>query len=209
MGILPLGTANNFATALRLPMDLPSAFRAIADGEERSVSLGIADGEYFTEAAGVGIFADALVLCGAGGATKSVTRTLRAVLHLWLAHRPLTLDLTVDGRRMQEKAVMVAVANSFRLGLALPIAPTARLTDEELDIVIMGPLTRREMILYYHAVRAQSHIQLPKVRLIRAREVRIDSPHALNVHVDDRVRKRTPVAMRIVPNGLRVMVDRL
>jgi YegS/Rv2252/BmrU family lipid kinase len=209
MGILPLGTANNFATALRLPMDLPSAFRAIAAGEERAVSLGLADDEYFTEAAGVGIFADALVLSGAGGTTKSVLRTMRAVFHLFATHRPLTLDLTVDGRHSREKAVMVAVANSFRLGLALPIAPTARLTDEELDVVIMGPLTRREMILYYHAVRAQSHIQLPKVRLLRAREIRIDSPHSLNVHVDDRVRKRTPVTMQIVPDALRVMVDRL
>jgi diacylglycerol kinase (ATP) len=151
-------------------MDLPSAFRAIAQGEER---------------------------------------TVRAALHLWVAHRPLTLDLTLDGERLQEKAVMVAVANIFRLGLALPIAPTARLTDEELDVVIMGPLTRREMILYYHDVRAQSHTSLPKVRVLRAREVRIDAPHVLNVHVDDRVRKRTPVTMRIVPNGLRVMVDRL
>lgn len=190
-------------------MDLPSAFRAIAQGEERRVSLGVADGEYFTEAAGVGLFADALVLRGAGGTTKSVLRTLRAVFHLWVAHRPLKLDLILDGERTTEEAVMIAVANSFRLGLALPIAPSARLTDDELDVVILGPLTRNEMIRYYHAVRAQSHTELPKVRVLRAREVRIEAHSSLNVHVDDRVRKRTPVTMRIVPNGLRVMVDRL
>src|SRR5687768_11972684 len=82
LGILPQGTANNFAGALRLPGDLPSAFRVIAEGEPRRVSLGDCAGEYFTESAGIGVFADTLALSNSAGRTKSVLRTLRVLLRL-------------------------------------------------------------------------------------------------------------------------------
>jgi YegS/Rv2252/BmrU family lipid kinase len=209
LGILPQGTANNFATALRLPIDLPSAFRVIAEGEERAVSLGEAEGEYFTEAAGVGLFADALALYRSGRRTKSLLRSLATALRLWIANRPHRITLTVDGERHVEEAAMVTVANTFRLGPAMPLAPTARLTDEHLDVVVLGPLTRGEMLSYFNAVRAQAHTQLPKVRLLKGRMIRIDSPRRLVVHVDDHASRYTPVTLRTVPGALRVMVDRL
>jgi diacylglycerol kinase (ATP) len=209
LGVLPQGTANNFATALRLPMDLPSAFRVLAEGEERDVDLGEAQGEFFTEAAGVGLFAEALTLSGSGGRTKSLLRTVIAVARLWLAPRSYRLSIELDGERRTEEALMVTVANSFRLGYAIPIAPTARVTDGLLDVVILGPLTRAEMISYYKAIRAQSHTHLPKVELYKAREVRISARRALGVHVDDRVRRRTPITLQVAPAALKVMVDRL
>jgi diacylglycerol kinase family enzyme len=209
LGLLPQGTANNFATALRLPMDLPSAFRVIAEGEEQAVSLGEADGEYFTEAAGVGLFADALAFYGGGRRTKSLMRTLVTVVRLWVLNRPRRLTLTVDGQCRTEDASMVTVANSFRLGLAMPIAPGARLTDEELDIVLLGALTRSEFLLYYQAIRAQFHSQLPKVQMLKGKEIRISSRRPMHVHVDDQAHKRTPITIRIAPRVLKVMVDRL
>jgi diacylglycerol kinase (ATP) len=215
LGILPQGTANNFATALRLPMDLPSAFRVIAHGEAGDVDLGEcvcvppAQSEYFTEAAGVGLFADALTLSGSGRPTKSLLRTLAAVARLWLTNRRYRISIAVDGAQRTEEALMVTVANSFRLGAAIPIAPSARLTDGLLDVVILGPLTRAEMISYYKAIRAQSHTQLPKVQALKAREVRISARRPLGVHVDDRVRRRTPVTLRVASAALRVMVDRV
>jgi YegS/Rv2252/BmrU family lipid kinase len=209
LGILPLGTANNFATALRLPLDLPSAFRVIAEGEERAVDLGEVDGEYFTEAAGVGLFADVLALSAAGYSTKSVLRTLVATLRLWVTNRPRRLRVVVDGERRVEEAVLVAVANTFRLSVAIPLAPTARVTDGALDLVVLGPLTRGEYLSYYRAIRAQAHLGLPKVQTWKAREVRIEAGRPVNVHVDDRVYRRDPVRVRVAPGALRVMVDRL
>jgi diacylglycerol kinase (ATP) len=209
LGILPQGTANNFASALRLPLDLPSAFRVIAAGEEQRVSLGEAEGEYFTEAAGVGLFADALALYGAGRRTKSIMRSLATMMRLWLTNKPQRLMLAVDGQRHVEEAVMVTVANTFRLGFGIPIAPTARVTDAHLDVVILGPLTRAEMLTYFRAIRAQSHLQLPKVELLTGREIVIRSRRPLHFHVDDQVRRGTPVTIRLVPDALKVLVDRL
>lgn len=209
LGILPQGTANNFASALRLPLDLPSAFQVIAKGEERAVDLGEADGEYFTEAAGVGLFADALRLSGSNRPTKSIFRSLKTIFRLWVMNKSYRLRLVIDGERHVENAVMVTVANSFRIGYALPIAPSAKVTDGELDVVIFGDLNRSEYLRYLRAVRAQSHTELPKVEIVQAKTVEIRAKRRLNVHVDDRVCRRTPITLKVAPEALKVMVDRL
>lgn len=209
VGILPQGTANNFATALRIPRDLPSAFRAIAEGEQRRVDLGVADGEYFTEAAGVGVFADLLAFTGGSHSFGNTLRGLEVLMRTVVFDRSRRVTLDVDGERTVEDVLNVTVANTFAMGYNLPIAPSARATDARLDVVIIGPLTRREMPQYWRALQRQEHLDLPKVQTMRARRVTLSARHRLHAHVDDRVVRRTPLAIHVAPGALSVMVDRL
>jgi YegS/Rv2252/BmrU family lipid kinase len=208
LGIVPQGTANNFATALRLPQDLPSALRVLQEGEVKHVDLGRACGRYFAESAGVGLFADALSIYGRG-TNKNLWRGLYTTLRLILGLHPHRLMLTIDGVRHEEPAVFCAAANSFRMAHSLAIAPSAKLTDGELDLVILGDLDRRELFSYYRAMRQQMHITLPKVKIIRAKEVRIESRRRLPVHSDDKVPCTTPVTMTAEAKALKVIVERL
>jgi YegS/Rv2252/BmrU family lipid kinase len=209
LGILPQGTANNFATALRLPQDLPSALRVLANGTVRAVDLGKVGDRYFTESAGVGLFADALTVYGAR-ANKNVARAFYAILRVFLSARARRLHLILDGERVIERAVLCEVANSFRMAYAVPVAPGAKLTDGELDVVVVGDLNGvREMWAYYKAFRAQMHATLPKVHTFRAREVRIETRHTMNVHCDDKVIGTTPVTITAQPRALKVLVDTL
>ena len=76
LGIIPTGTANNFAAALRLPPDLPSALQVIRTGKVLAVDLGRVGERYFTESAGVGLLADALALLWAQNQQKPAACTL-------------------------------------------------------------------------------------------------------------------------------------
>jgi diacylglycerol kinase (ATP) len=208
LGILPLGTANNFATALHLPQDLPSALRVLAEGEVKEVDLGKVNGHYFTEAAGIGLFADALALYGQG-TNKNFFKGLYALLRIVFSMRARRIRLTVDGEAHSERAVICTVANTYRIGYALPLAPGAKVTDGELDVVVIGNLTLRELLPYYRAVRAQVHLKLPKVSTLRAREVKIEGRRRMNVHCDDAVLRISPAVITIEPGALKVLVERL
>lgn len=210
LGIIPQGTANNFATALRLPQDLPSALRVLQDGVVHEVDLGKVEGagRLFTEAAGVGIFADVLALYGAG-TNKNAFRALYAMTRVALSLRARRLRLIVDGEPHTERAVMCIVANTYRMAYALPVAPGAKITDGELDVVIVGDLKLNELLPYYRAFRAQTHLNLPKVHAVRARTVRMESRHRMNVHCDDRVVGTTPVDITAQPRALKVIVERI
>jgi YegS/Rv2252/BmrU family lipid kinase len=208
LGIIPQGTANNFASALRLPLDLPAALRVLQDGVLRHVDLGKVGDRYFTEAAGVGLFADVLALYGSG-TNKNLLRALYSALRVVFSLQAQRLRLILDGEPHVERAVMCTVANTYRMAYAVPVAPGAKVTDGELDVVIVGDLKRSELIPYYRAVRAQVHMNLPKVTTKRAREIRIESRRRMNVHCDDQVVGTTPVTITVQPRALKVLVERL
>jgi YegS/Rv2252/BmrU family lipid kinase len=208
LGILPQGTANNFATALRLPMDLPSALNVLKEGKVREVDLGVVNGHYFTEAAGVGLFADILAVYGPH-TNNSFFRGLYAMLRVFCLMRARRINLRIDGKTHAERAVMCTIANGFRMAEGIAIAPQAKLTDGCLDVVIVGDLKRSELIPYYRAFRAQTHMSLPKVSTVQAAEVTIDSASQMIVHLDDHVDGTTPVTMRSEAGALKVLVDRL
>src|SRR5437899_1762458 len=62
LGILPLGTFNNFARALGIPEALEDAIQVIRGGRTRPVTIGRINGQPFLEAAAVGMFGEAIVL---------------------------------------------------------------------------------------------------------------------------------------------------
>jgi diacylglycerol kinase (ATP) len=208
LGIIPQGTFNNFANALHLPADLPTALRVIKDGFTREIDLGKVRDRYFTEAAGVGLFADALALYGPDPG-KSAVRALLTLGRIFFSYRPHGIRLIVDGKPIVERAVLCTVANTYRTGSAVPIAPEAKVTDGQLDVVIVGNLHRNELIPYYRALLARRHLSLPKVNTLRATQVRIESRHRMKVHCDDQIVGTTPVNISAEPRALKVLVERL
>jgi diacylglycerol kinase (ATP) len=208
LGIIPQGTANNFANALRLPMDLPGSLRLLQEGCVEEVDLGFVNGRYFTESAGVGLFADGLAAYG-DGHNKNPFMTAYALFKIIFSLKARGLKLTLDGETNIERAVYCACANSFRMAHLLPIAPSAKVTDGELDVIVFGNLTRGELVSYYKALRAQMHLTLPKTQSYKAKKIKIESRTPMAVHADDQVVGTTPVTIEVRPKALKVLVDRL
>jgi len=206
LGILSQGTFNNFASALRFPHNLPAALRLLRDGVAQDVDLGKIGEHYFTESAGVGLFADALAFYGQGS-NKNFLRGLYAAARLGLAFEAHEMQITVDGTPHPSPVTLCEVANTYRIAQAVPIAPEADIADGLLDVIIISDLKRREIGSYLRALRAQMHLGLPKVTVLRGREVRIEASHVRNVHADDQVMGVTPVTITIAPKALKVLVD--
>jgi len=207
LGIIAQGTANNFATCLRLPQDLPSAIRILKEGQILEVDLGRIGNTYFTESAGVGLFADALSMYD--GVHKSIFRTVWTYLRVMLSARAHRMRLIIDGEPYRERAVWCEVANTFRIGYAVPVAPEAKVTDGKLDVVVMGDLRPAgdPPVFSRHAEAAPPNSA--EVTMIKASEVRIESRHPMNVHCDDAIVSKTPVTITVAPGALKVLVDRL
>lgn len=55
IGIIPLGTTNNFARSLRVPLDIDEAAEYIADKDAQPVDMGVVNGQYFANVVGVGL----------------------------------------------------------------------------------------------------------------------------------------------------------
>ncbi len=213
LGILPLGTANNVAHSLMIPFDLDAAMQVLAEGAERRIDAGLVSGEYFLEAAGVGLFADAMQGFGREEPRPwQIGRLLRVLGPLFWNHRARTLQITLDGRRELDEAVMIAVANGPYLGEGVALAPGAALSDGLFDVILVGAISRSELVTFARAVLHGTHLELPFVRRVQAQCVEIrrvhHTHHALPVHADDHIAARTPVVISLVPDALRVLAPK-
>jgi diacylglycerol kinase (ATP) len=209
-GILPVGTANNFAHSLGIPLTLEGGLQVLRDGSPQKVDVGRMGAEYFTEAIGAGLFANLIAAFGPSGPTPSQwLSVLRIVGPMFWNPPGYHLRLVLDGVPYEEDATMVSVCNSIFLGKRWPIAPQALLTDGLFDVIIVGALTRTELVGFLTAVFQGKDLTFPKVTLRRAKTVEIsrfrEGRRPLPVHTDDHIGAHLPVHAEVVPGGLTVI----
>ena len=142
LGVLPLGTYNNFARGLAIPSRLDRAIAVVRAGATRSVTLGRINGRYFLEAAAIGIFGEAIVL---GEKAKErafggLSRELRAVARAELFFFATSGSLDAHGRSRS-----LVFINTPTTGARIPIGATDP-TDPFLELSIDVGASRSDIV---------------------------------------------------------------
>ncbi len=177
VGLVPLGTGNDFARGLGVPLDPPAAARVVLAGRPRPLDLLVDDeGGVIVNMVHLGIGAEA-----SEGATplKPVLGRLAYAVGALLAgvRSPgWRLRVTVDGRSVGDgrPALMVGIGNGVTIGGGTPLAPRARPDDGMADVVVSlttGPLDR---LVYALRLRRGTHLGLRDVITTRGREVTVE-----------------------------------
>lgn len=204
LGILPVGTENNVAQCLSLPLDLPSAARVIATGETRAVDAGMVNGFLFLETLGVGLEAE-LMPIGNQMRTPNLTAltALARAIATLLRFRARKITLRLDGQRpIKVRALQVNVSNVPRFGLHFDIAPEATVTDGRLDVVYLDTTSKWALLRYLLASRRGRPSQPASLHLHQAATIAIQSKARLRVHADKIDIGTTPVTVKVAAAAL-------
>ena len=209
-GLVPDGTGNDYGFALGLrPGDLADASRVLAEGKTRVLDVGEVNGRFFANSVGLGFD-------GAVAEAASKVRYLKGFpAYLWSVFTVLKdwtnfeLTLTVDGRVLEGLAFLAAVANGPRSGGGFLLAPAARPDDGFFDVCRLGNLGKLEALRHLPKALDGSHVGLPWVTILRAREVILASDRPLTAHVDGNLvfsaGHPDPLVFRMHPRALRVI----
>jgi len=218
LGILPLGSWNNFATAAGIPARLDEALATVAAGRVATIDVGLAwrpadpdagldqppeDAERFFEAAGVGVDAEwfgAAQLAGRYG-------LLRALRTGWriLRRRRAGMRILVDGQVTEVEAPTAIICNGPYLGMGFAVAPDADVADGMLNLVVFTGMSRWAVLRHLVAVARRRPRPEPRAVPVLARRVVIHgSRRTLPAHVDGRSIGTTPVAFGVDPGALRL-----
>ena len=98
------------------------------------------------------------------------------------------------------------VANGRYLGGGMKMVPEAEPDDGLLDVLLIGDLTKRDLLLTMPKTYRGTHLPHPKATLLRGATVEIDAPEPLPVELDGEQPGTTPVRFEIVPRGVRLRV---
>lgn len=206
LGIVPVGTGNDIARGLGLPRGNPMlAVEIILDGHTAAVDAGRAGDRWFASVLASGF--DSLVNERANAMRGQVGRAryrLAMAAELGaLRARPYTI--TIDGRRLELDAVLVAVANTSSYGAGMRIAPTADPRDGLLDVTIVTAVSRTELVRVFPRVYSGSFVSHRAVQRHRGRVVQLEA-RGVVAYADGERLGPLPLTVAVVPSALRVAV---
>jgi YegS/Rv2252/BmrU family lipid kinase len=212
LGLVPTGSGNGLARALRVPLRPRAALAALQDAVVRRMDVGMANGRPFLNVAGAGF--DALVGAafhewGKKGGRRGLFSYFRLALPRALTYRAATWTLEAGGGGFEGPAFIVAFVNGREYGGAAVIAPGSRLDDGLLEIVVLEDAPAYELLFNAPRLFVGGIERFRRYRRIAAPEAVLTGPAPFAHHRDGEPEPASDrLEVRVEPRALAVLVPR-
>ncbi|MGZ4308081.1 MAG: diacylglycerol/lipid kinase family protein [Gaiellaceae bacterium] len=216
LAVIPRGTGWDFVRTYGIPRRFDDAVAVALGGRAREVDLGRAhyrgwDGaereSWFANVASAGMSGAIAKRANEGSkALGGKVSYLWATLTVFAAWRNDEVSVTVDGEQRSGRMHDVVVANGRYFGGGMMICPEAEPDDGLLDVLLIGDLSKRDLLLTLPKTYRGRHLPHPKAELLRGSMVEVDAAEPLPVEFDGEQPGTTPVRFGVVPRALRLRV---
>lgn len=205
---LPLGTANSFARTMGVPLDLDGAVDVIANGEARKIDVGCINGDYFLNAAALGL---------APMVAESVPHHLKRVLGrigylVWAGWSAASFDafrLRIhDGRQTRSMwATEARIANGRYHG-GLELVEAADVKSGEIIVQVVEGRSLAKLAWSYLTAALKLEARHETTREFRGRWFRLETEPRLQVSIDGEVETETPIEISALPDAVTIAAPR-
>lgn len=204
-GIIPCGTANDFARSVGIPLDSEEAIAVVAAGHTRKVDVGFVNGISFLNAVGLGLGTrvtetleqDSKKAWG----TLAYAKCLREAV---LRRKSFTIRLHVDGKRSRERVLQVTVTNGERYGGGFSAPEGASVSDGCLHVLRVYPQSLLQLMLLFPQMLLGRFTQTERIGITACRNAQVDSRQRVAVSVDGELLTELPCEFSVRPKVLRV-----
>ena len=204
--IIPLGTANSFARALGIPLDLQGAVEVVANGRKRQIDLGCINGDYFGNSAAIGL--SPLI-------AKTVPPRLKKLFGrfgyaLWAAKvgirfQPFRLTVS-DGKSVTTVwASEVRIANGGFFG-GVELVEEAELDSGDIIVQIVTGKTSRNLAKSWVSNMLRLRDRDKWQTEICAKRLDIETEPVMEVTIDGELATRTPITVEVAPRAVAIAV---
>ncbi|GEL76706.1 diacylglycerol kinase [Tenuibacillus multivorans] len=185
LGILPMGTTNDFARAIRVPRDLKKALNIIIDGYTKRLDIGKVNDHHFMNIAGGGRLTEL---------TYEVPSKLKTVLgqlayylkgiEMLPSLKPSKVRIEYNDEVLEEEIMLFLVSNSNSVGGFERLAPHATMDDGYFDLMILKKINLAELVLLANKALRGSHIEDENVIYAHTNEVKVIPEETMQLNLD-------------------------
>lgn len=211
LGVIPLGTANDFARSLELPDDPVQAAEVICGKHTRRIGVGEANGTPFLNAVGIGLGPElSKTLDSERKQRLGVLAYLTSFIEVFRRKSRKGAVIALDGTRRKTRYMQITIANGVHYGGGMTVSQQARLDDGELKVLCLYPQTLWKLLAKAVTLRhgpAADRNETPGMKLYSARKVEVYTRPSVDVTADGELITQTPVTCVAVPDALEVYVQ--
>ncbi|MGQ0560680.1 MAG: diacylglycerol/lipid kinase family protein [Gemmatimonadota bacterium] len=179
LGILPLGTGNDFAKVVAGARTLDSALDVIAAGHSERYDAGHAawsgGQEFFINAMGIGIDVEVVRQILKLPALPAPVKYLLGLMRALAVYRPVALSATIGAERIDRRIMMMAVGNGVCQGGGFYLTPHASPRDGRLDLCVIKALPLWQVPPVLARVLRGTHAGHPTVIMQAVERVRFEA----------------------------------
>ena len=214
-GIIGTGTGGDYIRTIGIPRAPLEACQRLKVPRKVTVDVGVieylSDDEtvrrLFVNFAGMGFDAEIVKTTTQKYKTLNATVAyLAGLLSSLLFYKNKTVTLNVDGEAIQEKVCTVLVSNGKYGGGGMFAAPEADISDGLLDVLIIGDLSKPDLLWSLPRVYRGTHLTHPKVTLKKARDIEIRSDDSVSLQADGELLGGLPARFYVLPSLLNVVL---
>ena len=189
-GIIPLGTGNDFATAMGLAADVEESIPQLFEREAAQVDLGRLNGRAFVNVSAGGFIAE--VSDAVSEPLKTVAGRLAYLLggaQVVFSYTPVRATIQIDGATASLELQTFAVCNSRLVGGGRLIAPHARPDDGLLDVCLIEAMPTVEFIALLRQVAKGEHLDDPRVTYFQSASPELSFDRTIKINTDGEVHR--------------------
>ncbi len=219
LGMITLGTGNDWGRMFNIPNDYQEAIHIIKDKKTCLHDTGVVEfyngdqveKRYFINIAGLGF--DAMVVKRTNW-HKEKGHSNR-MLYFWnllrslLSYNYSQIDIVIDGKRYNNKVFTMSLGIGRYSGGGMIQTPNALHDDGLFDVTVINKMRKTEVIRNLKLLYNGQILSHPKVNGYTGRNIVIDSNPLIHLEVDGELLGHTPVEFKILPRSIRVVHNRM
>ena len=216
LGVIPRGTGWDFVRTYGIPRSLDDAIAVARDGSARTIDAGRVTYRPWAGDEATALFANVASAGMSGAIAQRANETTKALggklSYLWATvavfarWRNTEVTVAADGETRAGRMHDVIVANGRYLGGGMMMCPEAEPDDGLFDVLLIGDLTKRDLLLTLPKTYRGRHLPHPKAELLRGAEVSVTAPEPLPIELDGEQPGTTPARFEVVPRAVRLRV---
>lgn len=216
LGVVPVGSGNDFAHAIGVSMDSDHALAHALSGGASTIDLGLmidehGRREYFDNTLGIGFDAVVTIRSHKLPLVRGFLMYLTAVIQtILLNHDPSLMQIETDGRKWEQSNLLLTMCNGPREGGGFLIAPDAKLDDGILHYAIIKKVNRLMMFRLVPEVMKGTHGNFKQVTLGSCKKLTVRSELPMYIHSDGEIytsfgSNLHQVSFEVLPGALKVV----